>query len=74
MAKPVEPLVQVPPPVVLDKVVVELTHTEAVPVIAATVGKAFTVTVLSDVAAPQEFGSLEVNLRVTVPKKLAAGV
>jgi hypothetical protein len=34
--------------------VVDPTHTLAVPVIAAIVGNAFTVTVLSDVAAPHE--------------------
>ena len=42
---------QVPPVVMLDKVVLEPTHTEVVPVIAATVGNAFTVTtVAADVA------------------------
>jgi hypothetical protein len=41
----------VPPVVALAKVVLEPTHTEVVPVIAATVGNAFTVTtVAADVA------------------------
>ena len=48
-----------------DKVIVLPMATEAG---ADTTGKAFTVIVLSDVAAPQEFGSLEVSLRVTVPE------
>jgi hypothetical protein len=35
---------------------------------------AVTFIVLSDVAAPHEFGSFVVNRKVTVPAKLAAGV
>ena len=42
----VVPLDQTPPPVVLAKVVVDPIHTSAVPVIAFTVGNAYTVTLL----------------------------
>ena len=43
VAIPVDPLVQVPPEVVLPSVVVKPTHAAVVPVIAASDGKALTV-------------------------------
>jgi len=48
--------------------VVDPAQTLAVPVIAATEGNAFTVTVLSEVAAPHELGSFVVNLNNTAPE------
>ena len=53
VATPVVPLVQVPWPVTSANWVVEPTHTVAVPVIAATVGKAFTVLVIPELVAKQ---------------------
>jgi hypothetical protein len=44
---------QVPPPVELAKVELEPTHAEAVPVIAATVGSAFSVTTTAAEVAEQ---------------------
>ena len=57
-------LVQIPP-VDGDNAMVFPTVTEAG---AVTTGKALTVIVLFEIAAPHEFGSLEVNLKVTVPE------
>ena len=68
VATPGLALDQVPNLVASVKWIVSPTQTEVGPTIAPTAGNGLTVIVLSDVAAPHEFGSLVVNLNITGPE------
>ena len=52
----------VPPVVVFDKITLDPAHTEVVPVIAATVGKAFTVTTVAALVAVHPLLFVTVNV------------
>ena len=71
VAIPVSELDQEPPAVASANCVVDPTQTVDVPMIEATVGSAFTVIVLVALKAGEPF---EVNFKIIVPVKLAAGV